>query len=117
MHPHDQRPALRPIQGMWDATTTGVRTLDYSFNGQVVAMRSSAGVMYLRAGSLVTRLHYGENNQPFWFQISWVQQVRIDAHTGFMYHGITARRWSIRRLLCSLTRVLSPTVRLLPWST
>jgi RHS repeat-associated protein len=74
--------------GVWEETTSGVRTLYYQFNGQVVAMRSSTGVTYIqgdhlgsmtwafnasggtiagqeygpwgqvRAGSMVTRLNY-----------------------------------------------------------
>jgi RHS repeat-associated protein len=38
--------------GVWDETMTGVRTLYYTFNGQVVAMRTSAGVTYLHGDHL-----------------------------------------------------------------
>ena len=38
--------------GLWEQTTAGARTLYYSFNGQGVAMRNSAGVTYLHGDHL-----------------------------------------------------------------
>ncbi|MBK9712369.1 MAG: hypothetical protein IPO81_13770 [Kouleothrix sp.] len=40
------------FQGLWEQTTSGARTLYYTFHGQVVAMRTSAGVTYLHGDHL-----------------------------------------------------------------
>jgi hypothetical protein len=41
-----------PIQGMWEQIIGGASTRDYSFNGQLVALRDSSGVSYLHADHL-----------------------------------------------------------------